>query len=79
MRVVWVPQLAVLPVIVEDRAMLDEQGRREYAPTVGQSPENAAQLRPGESDGRTAPGEFSKFSTLGLDTADLSCLTLPFG
>lgn len=45
MRVVWVPQWAVLPVIVEDQAMVEGHGQGQQGPLTGQSADVAEQSR----------------------------------
>ncbi len=51
MRLVWVQQWTVLPVIVEDREMVDENVQRGRLPVGGQQIDPSARSRLGLSDG----------------------------
>ena len=50
MRLVWVQQWTVLPVIVEDQEMVDENGQRGRLPAGGQQTELSARSQ--LSDGK---------------------------
>lgn len=58
MRVLWVPQWTVLPVIVEDREMVEENLQRGRLPVVGQQMDPLARNRLGDSEGSLPQRQF---------------------
>ena len=55
MRLMWVQQWAVLPVIVEDRDMLDDNGQGGRLPPGGQPMDPSARARLSEREGPFQP------------------------
>ena len=50
MQLLWVQQLAVLPIILEDRDMLDENMQGRGLPLESQTVEPSARIRVGERE-----------------------------
>ncbi|KAL6716281.1 hypothetical protein ACLMJK_005847 [Lecanora helva] len=63
MRLVWVPQWTVLPVIVEDREMVDENIQRGRLPIAGQQMDPSIPRRLSDGEGPLSTLEFPDRST----------------
>ena len=78
MRVVWVPQWTVLPVIVEDRAMVEESVHRGRLPVGGQQVDPSMRNRLSESERslstrQFAPSSFSSRANLRFRSVEFDC------
>ena len=58
MRVVWVPQWAVLPVVVEDHAVIEEPAHGHQQALTGQTPSASHQTQANVTEVQSSPGTF---------------------
>ena len=66
MRLVWVPQWTVLPVIVEDREMFDENVQRGRLPGLGQPMESLTRNRLNDNEGALLPRQSCSIPSHGV-------------
>ena len=64
MRLMWVQQWAVLPVIVEDREMLEDNGQGGRLPPGGQPMDPSARARLSEREGPFQPRTFLPYPVI---------------
>ncbi len=75
MRLIWVQQWTVLPVIVEDREMAEEAAQRGRLPVGGQQVDPSARNRLSGSEGPlpTRPSLISFVSFLSIHFVQVLC------